>query len=768
MAAGPDVLSPAAAWRHRYFWWSDSALAAVSLNTLHFFDLAASGRTIWWLNATIVLSALWQHPAVASWARRGARVSAGVVWRNALAEAGLVAAMSYLTGWGPILGIGFIIVATLTLRRSGSRSSGPVLVASVAATVCGQVGIALGWVHTYLPASTAQAVGALGAVSVVIAIRELSTTTAEREKAERERHDSDMITHRNEERFRTLVQDSGDVIVLIDGTGHLTYVSSAVEHVMGYEPQEYIAKSGTGELLHPDDRPVAAAMNAAILGGARIYEAEMRGLHADGSWHWHEVVARNLLDHPAVGTVVYNHRDITERKRLQQRLAHDASHDALTGLHNRLALIDALAAVCDSSAPGLGAVLYLDLDGFKQVNDELGHAAGDQLLRAVSAVLSDCVLGADTVGRLGGDEFAIVLHTIHSGEDAVAVASRVTDRLTEELRIGDQLVRARASIGIALCVPGTLDTTQALHRADVAMYHAKRNADKGWQVYVEGMQDYRTDAAALEEDLRRALLNDELHVLYQPVIDLETSLIIGMEALVRWQHPDRGLLLPLTFVPLAEQTGLIGQLGAGVLRRACTELGGWQRAVREGPRLTLAVNISPVQLQHATIVAEFREILTSAGVDPHDLILELTESALVDYQEVASVLQALRASGIRIALDDFGTGNASLQYLTNFPVDILKIDTCFVARLDRTAEGAAVVEVVLRLGDALHLGVIAEGVETQAQAAELTLRGCRFAQGFHFHPAVDAGTMGRLVGDSGRQGSGTGDGPPADPLNAVG
>jgi len=739
---------PVVAWLRGLSAMSDPFFAIVALNVLHRFDLAGHGPSIWLLNGVLLLSALCQYPSVDRRLRGDGSPRPVVVWRVAAVGVALTAASTYLTGWGPLLGIAFVLLSATALQHSGSRIWRPVLILSVVAIALGQAGVAAGWIHTYLPASTAQPIGVLGTVGVAITIRILGTATAERERAQQAQRDSEATTRRNEERFRALVQDSGDVVVLSDATGAFTYVSAAVEHVMGYRPEEYLNLPAT-ELLHPDDRPAATALHEKILGGQRDWRAELRCRHADGTWHWHEIVARNLLDNPSVNGIVFSHRDITERKLLQDRLAHDASHDALTGLANRGSLLAALTEVCSGTRPGggrLGAVLFLDLDGFKRINDELGHEAGDQLLQAVGQVLRECVLGADTVGRLGGDEFAVVLHDIHDADNAVGVAARIIQQLARPVQVGAHAILARASIGIAMCIPGSIDTTEALHRADVAMYRAKRDAGTGWQLYVEGMQDHRSEAAALEDDLRHALLDgDGIHVFYQPVVDLETTTVIGMEALVRWHHPSRGWLSPAAFIPLAEETGLIRPLGALVLQRACAQLHRWQQRRPGGPRLTLNVNLSPRQLQHQTLVTEIRDVLRDTGTDPHDLVLELTESALVDDASVVPRLGALRDLGIRIALDDFGTGYSSLRYLIALPVDILKIDRCFVELLDGTAGNAAVVEAVIRLGEVLALGVVAEGVETAAQAAELRLRGCGVAQGFYFARPMDTAAMDALI-----------------------
>jgi diguanylate cyclase (GGDEF)-like protein/PAS domain S-box-containing protein len=739
----------AQAWRARFGWLLDLATALVVVNLLHRWDLVAHGM-IWWFNATMVAGGLLAHPGMHRW-MAGIQETTRGLWAASALQVLMTAAVTYTTGWGPLLGVAFVAAVSTGLSTAGSRATRPMCFFIVLVVACGQAGIALGWIYTYLPATTAQVIGVLGTIATVIAARTLGQAVAEREheaaergRAEQALRVSEESARHSEERFRTLVQDSSDMVVVTDAAGVLTYVSPAVEHVMGYTPEEYKQRLDL-ELIHPDDHGPVAAMTAALRAGAGEYRGEIRVRHADDTWHWHEIGVRNLLGNPAVGGIVYNHRDITERKRLQERLAHDASHDPLTGLVNRATMMHALTVVCDATSPGLSAVLFLDLDGFKRINDELGHEAGDQVLLAAARALHDSVLGADTVARLGGDEFAVVLSALQSVDSAAAIAARVLERLNQPVIVGGHQIETRASIGIATWQPGALAPDEALHRADVAMYRAKREKTHGWKLYVEGMQDHRSDTAELEDDLRQALDDDQLEVFYQPVVDLETERIVGMEALVRWQHPTRGWLPPLTFIPLAEETGLIARLGAMVLRRATTQLVQWQRREPRSPRLTLSVNVSPHQLARQTLVAEIRGILGSTGADPRDVILELTESAAVDDPTVAPKLHALGDLGLRIALDDFGTGYSSLRYLTELPVDLLKIDKCFVDKLDGTGPGAAVPEAVITLAGVLQLDVVAEGVETLEQAAELRLRGCGKAQGFLFAKPVDAAAMTALL-----------------------
>lgn len=535
---------------------------------------------------------------------------------------------------------------------------------------------------------------------------------------------------RHAERFEALVQDSFDVIAVVDRVGKIISVSAAVERVMGYSPESLVGTSYPA-LFHPDD---LHRLDLALAQGE--YRIEIQARHADGSWHWHDMALRDLTGNPAVGGWVINHRDITERRIFQDKLEYDATHDALTGLANRGELLRRLQQeLARTAATGAGmAVLYLDLDNFKQVNDVAGHETGDALLVSTARGLLDCVLGSDTVGRLGGDEFAVVLSRIGGIDEAAAVAARISAALTAPIEINGHAIVPGVSIGIALARDGITGDV-LLHQADTAMYHAKRDPAAGWRCYVEGLHDPSVSAAALEDDLLRAADDDQLRVHYQPMVNLVTGELTGFEALVRWEHPALGLLQPDDFIKLAEQSHHIAAVGDWVLSTACQAVRRWQRRLAAGTRLGLSVNLSTRQLDQPDSVDRITAILHRTGFSPGDLSLEVTEGASLDQDDVIDRLGLLQRHGIRIALDDFGTGRSSLRHLSRLPVDILKVDRHFVAELDGSRIGSAVAEAVIRLGHILNLDTVAEGIETAAQAAELTLLGCRAGQGFFYaHP----------------------------------
>jgi diguanylate cyclase len=422
-----------------------------------------------------------------------------------------------------------------------------------------------------------------------------------------------------------------------------------------------------------------------------------------------------------------------------------ACTDDLTGLANRTLLYDVLRASLERAhrAGERVAVLVADLDDFKRINDTLGHDAGDRALVAFGEVLRSAARGSDLVARLGGDEFAVILTDVGSLANATAVAQRIADQTAEPVLVGSVTVPVRASIGVALCPAGELDPDEAVRRADVAMYNAKRQQPGGWLAYQDDMAvlDARAPLAA---ELRAAVDAGQLVLHYQPIVALGSGQLSGLEALVRWQHPTRGLVSPDEFIPLAEQTGLIVAIGTWVLERACRQMLGWQRRAPVR-RLYLCVNVSPRQLVEDSFARDVLAVLDRTGYSAHDLVLEVTEGALVQGPVAVRQLEDLHRAGIRVALDDFGTGYSSLRYLTRLPVDILKLDRCFVAELDGTRKGAAVAEAVVRLSHALRLDVVAEGVENREQASELSALGYRSAQGYHYSRPLTAAQAGALI-----------------------
>jgi diguanylate cyclase (GGDEF)-like protein/PAS domain S-box-containing protein len=550
---------------------------------------------------------------------------------------------------------------------------------------------------------------------------------------------------RSEERFRSLVRNASDCVVVLAIDGRIRFESPAVERILGYRADDRIGQLALAT-IHPDDRPLAdLRLEEIIAKGGSQGTIEFRVRHADGTWRMIEATAKNLLDDPAVDGIVVNYRDITERRALEEQLRHQALHDSLTGLANRWLFLDRLERALDRAERGAQpvAVLYLDLDDFKSINDHLGHSEGDRLLVAVAEELTAATRPSDTVARLGGDEFGILI------EAGLAEAQQAADRILERLGTlqadGRRDVRARASIGIAMQALDGADAEELLRQADIAMYAAKARGGDRHVTYEPILYDATVARMDLKADLRGALERGELHVAYQPIVDLATGSIVGTEALMRWSHPVRGIIPPIEFIPLAEESGEILGLGRWILHAACRDTQAWQLAPGQAG-LTVSVNLSGRQIADPNLVADVGAILAATRLEPGSLVLEITESILVqDSEETMTALRALKALGVRLAIDDFGTGYSSLSYLRQFPIDILKIDRSFVTSLDGTTDSTALVRSILDLSRTLHLQTVAEGVEVAEQRDALRGLGAEHAQGYLFARPMTASGLADLL-----------------------
>jgi diguanylate cyclase (GGDEF)-like protein/PAS domain S-box-containing protein len=444
---------------------------------------------------------------------------------------------------------------------------------------------------------------------------------------------------------------------------------------------------------------------------------------------------------------VWSFRDVTEHKRLEDELAHQAFHDSLTNLANQALFRDRVQHALARAARHETqlAVLFLDLDNFKNVNDSLGHAAGDELLVAVAERLRGCLRTADTAARLGGDEFALLLEDIESVNDATATAERMLAVLGRPFSAGGREVFVAASIGIALAAPGT-SNGQLLRNADIAMYTAKQRGKGCYQIFEAEMYAAAVDRLEIEADLRRALQRAELTLDYQPIVAFDTGAIMGVEALVRWHHPKRGLLSPAAFIPIAEETGLIHDLGRQVISAACTQARQWQLRHPTTPPISISVNVSPRQIQTDGLVADVADALARSELPASSLILEITEGAMMpDVEATVAKLDALKALGVRLAIDDFGTGYSSLSYLARLPIDILKIDRAFVSSIETHEDRASLVGALVSLAQTLHLNAVAEGVESGAQAQILADLGCGLGQGYFLARPMDGEAIDELL-----------------------
>jgi diguanylate cyclase (GGDEF)-like protein/PAS domain S-box-containing protein len=583
------------------------------------------------------------------------------------------------------------------------------------------------------------AVGALLVTGLVV-LRQLLTLR------ENLRLLAEHAARQNEARFRSLVQHSSDVIIVTRADGTVRFVSPSATRVFGYDPAEMVRHS-ISELLHPDDRDRAATFfRSAAQAPGVSGPVEWRFHQPDGSWMHAEILATNLLHDTSVKGVVLNTRDVSERRRLEEQLTHQAFHDPLTGLANRALFRDrvshALALAQRRGTPV--TVLFLDLDDFKTVNDSLGHAEGDRLLISAAERFLACARSADTVARLGGDEFAILIEGT-DGRDGLP--ERLSAAMSHPFSLSGNQIRVTVSIGVASAASEDR-ADDLLRNADMAMYAAKRRGKGRAETYESRMYADVRERLDLEAALRNAIEARELTLFYQPIVDLQSGVIYGMEALLRWEHPQFGRLLPQHFIPLAEETGLIVQLGAWVLGEACRQLQVWQ-ATHPHLLLTVTVNISGRQLQGSGLADALRQTLTSSGVRPSSVVLEITESVLMQQTDaVLERLQELKMLGVRLAIDDFGTGYSSLSYLQRFPIDILKIAKPFVEEVGMGADRSALARAIVGLSDTLKLQTIAEGIERAEQRAALIELGCPLGQGHHFWAALSVAAIDELLSAS--------------------
>jgi diguanylate cyclase (GGDEF)-like protein/PAS domain S-box-containing protein len=582
---------------------------------------------------------------------------------------------------------------------------------------------------------------AVGAVSLLLSLLWLAFTGASRRLAAQNRQLRDQAlqqeilttdVRRSEERFRSLVRNASDTVLIVAEDGTVAYESPAVERMLGFAPFERVGIPLL-QLLHPDDLFAGQHWLAEVRRepGAEG-RVELRARHADGSWRVIEAVAKNLLHDPAVGGVVVNYRDITERKQLEGQLLHQAFHDQLTGLPNRTLFLDRLEHAWARAGRSIQplAVIFLDLDDFKGINDALGHAAGDEALQVAATRIAACLGPGDTVARVGGDEFAVLIEDVPEAPNPGRLAQRILDRLSHPFQVAGSEVTIRASAGIA-SARTTDEPDELLRNADIAMYQAKSQGKGRIVRYKRSMRDATLGRIQLKADLLLGLERGEFGIAYQPIVDLRNGSALGAEALLRWSHPRLGPIGPAGFVPLAEESGAIIPIGRWVLREATRRAREWQLALNRPVRMS--VNLSARQLADPHLVESVSASLSAAGLPSGSLVLEITEGAVVDDIDGAvTTLEALRALGVRLAIDDFGTGYSSLNYLRRLPVDIIKIDRSFVVELGRSEHQRALLRSILNLARTVHLEAIAEGIETPGQVEELRALGVRIGQGFFF------------------------------------
>ena len=589
-------------------------------------------------------------------------------------------------------------------------------------------------VSSYAMSSAYLALGAVGlaifAVPLVmlwVGVRQYTTRT--RADAEELQHANEALA-RGEERFRSLVQNAPGLTAVFGPDGALQYLSGAREIDRAQDARNFLP------LLHPADIDGVRTILDDLLpepGGERTSQVRLRA--HNGEWREFEATFTNLVDASAVGGIVVNARDITERNALETELRYQAFHDPLTQLPNRALFMEKLkTALADAEeTKERVAVLFIDLDRFKVINDSLGHHIGDELLVALATRLKELAGPEATVARFGGDEFTVLLDRVPTPRDATDFAARVLETMRDPVKLLGHNAIITASIGISLSAPDRLQPRELIRSADVALFHAKDQGRGRSVLFDQTLDRYSVERLQLESELRQAVEENQLRLHYQPELDLRTGRVVGFEALVRWEHPTRGMIPPGEFISLAEETGEIINIGKWVLQQACTQAAEWQRTLFEGTRFTMAVNLSANEFLESGLVWHVLRTLRDTGLDANTLRVEITESVLLGDSPVTNeIFFELKRLGVELAIDDFGTGYSSLSYLRKLPADVLKIDRSFVAEVDRDEREGAIVRAVVEVADALGMRVTAEGIERPGQLEFLAAIGSDTGQGYYF------------------------------------
>ncbi len=580
-------------------------------------------------------------------------------------------------------------------------------------------------------------------------VAELSHHIAEQERIRRALEESEEHYRSAYEHFQSAFEQAAGM-ALVAPDGRWLKVNRSLSDMLGYSEEELLSRS-VQDLVHEDDLgAVLINIDRLIKKKVTACQLEQRYVHKQGHTVW-ALLSISLVRAPGKerSHLIFQAQDITERKRAEEQLLHDALHDGLTGLPNRALFMDHLRHAVERARRSKEysfAVLFLDLDRFKVVNDSLGHLAGDELLVAIARRLEGCARSIDTVARLGGDEFTVLLEDLKEPGEAVQLVERIQRAISAPFKLGAQEVFTTASIGIAPGETGYERAEDILRDADTAMYRAKSLGKARHEIFDRGMHAHALNLLHIETDLRRAVERGEMRLHYQPIVSLGTQRIIGFEALVRWQHSRRGLVSPMDFIPVAEETGLIVPIGQWVLTEACRQMSEWQHQDPARRPLFVSVNLSAKQFTQPDLLGQIKRALRETGLDPRSLRLEITESVVMENVEtVTDALRQLRALGVELSIDDFGTGYSSLSYLHRLPVDTLKVDRSFVSQMSQNDENREIVRTIVTLARSLGLKVVAEGIETSEQMAQLLALECDGGQGYLFSRAVEAGAAGELL-----------------------
>ena len=564
-----------------------------------------------------------------------------------------------------------------------------------------------------------------------------------------ERKQAETALRESEERFRLVTENMSDLVCLHSPDGRYLYVTPSSQLLLGYRPEELIGTDPYG-LFHPEDRDrIRQQSHQRVLAG-NLMAITYRMQTKSGAFIWLETITKPILDDS--GQVIHLQtisRDVTDRVRVEERLRHDTRHDTLTNLPNRNFLMERIDLALKRTRrypSSQFALLFLDLDNFKVINDSLGHLAGDQLLIYVADKLLGFIRATDLAARLGGDEFVILLEDITNLEEAIRVADRIGEDLRLPLMLNGREIVVSTSIGIVGSSSLHQRPDDLMRDADIAMYRAKASGRARYAIFDPSMHLQAMQRLHLESDLRRAIERQEFVLYYQPIVALDNQQITGFEALIRWQHPQRGLISPQDFIGVAEETGMILPIGQWVLETACHQLATWQRQLPPHMPLKMGVNLSPEQLQDPNLMPQLDQLLSTTAIQAQSLVLEITESVLIqNFNSSRALLMEAKSRGLSISIDDFGTGYSSLSYLHQLPVDALKIDRAFLQEMEQESKHHTIVETILALSHLLGLAAIAEGIETPLQATWLQALGCKFGQGYWFSKPVPADVATRLV-----------------------